>query len=313
MFRKVFRVQFHFRPMFPDSRALSSDVIQIFANPAAGGFRRRKLHGFVAALEKRGARAIVSWSGPEHELFIAEEATAVCSFGGDGTTRHVVTAVSGCGRALPISVFPAGTVNLLAREIEEGSDSKLFGLTNSKNIHIHYLAQIENLVFLTCASAGPDSRAVGNVSQQSKQRLGKYAYVLSFIKQCFRWPRKKIRLEWECGETVCEAFYVAKGKYYAGPWSFAPKASVREPYLYVVALPVANRRNYLKFLLALLFNRIEQQKNLVRFTCKTLRADADDHVPVQADGDVIAQLPVTITVRHDPMTFADLPGSIRNS
>jgi diacylglycerol kinase family enzyme len=119
------------------------------------------------------------------------------------------------------------------------------------------------------------------------------------------WPGHRIRLSAGARQIDCEAFYVAKGRYYAGGWSFAPKARVHEPVLHVVALRRARRREYLRFVAGLAVGGdLSADPNIEAFTCATLSATADVALPVQADGDIVGALPAEMTLREEPLLFA---------
>ncbi|HYD38332.1 MAG TPA: diacylglycerol kinase family protein, partial [Allosphingosinicella sp.] len=232
---------------------MTSPTVQLFYNRAAGGHCPRRLEALRAGFEARGASVILSECGPGLEMEVGDGASHVCAVGGDGTLRHVVQALARCGRTLPLSHYPAGTVNLLHRERPCATDpdrhaERLLGGAEGGRLHP---ASVGDSLFLACASVGPDSRAVAGVSLGLKARIGKLAYAVAFLRLLFDWRRAPIRLAWDGGETVCEAFYVAKGRYFAGPWSFAPEASVAEPRLHAVALATARRRDFARFAWAL--------------------------------------------------------------
>ena len=118
------------------------------------------------------------------------------------------------------------------------------------------------------------------------------------------WPRRASCIRGE-GEIACEAFYVAKGRYYAGRWSFAPKARLDEPLLHVVALKTARRRDYARFVWTLLRNGDPSSlANVAILTCTSLRATADTALPIQADGDIVGELPATMTIGEAPLVSA---------
>jgi diacylglycerol kinase (ATP) len=223
---------------------MPSQTVQLFYNRAAGGHCPRRLDALRAGFEARGARVILCECGPGFEIEIGGEASHVCAVGGDGTLRHVAAALARCGRPLPLGLYPAGTVNLVHRERPFPGDpdrhaARLLGEDEGSPLHP---ASVDGILFLACASVGPDSRAVAEVSLKLKARIGKFAYAAAFARILFDWRRTPIRLSWDGGTLVCEAFYVAKGRYFAGPWSFAPAASVADPLLHVVALPRPSAR-----------------------------------------------------------------------
>jgi diacylglycerol kinase family enzyme len=285
---------------------MADPTVQLFYNRTAGGHCPRRLDALRAGLEARGARVILSECGPGLDIAVGSEASHVCAVGGDGTLRHVALALARCGRALPLSFYPAGTVNLLHRERPcatdpEGHALRLLGEEEGCRLHP---ATLNDTGFLACASVGPDSRAVAEVSLALKARIGKLAYVAAFCRILLDWRRVPIRLAWDGGALVCEAFYVAKGRFFAGPWSFAPEASVAEPSLHVVALKTARRRDFARFAWALWRGKpVRGLPGVVSFECTELSAEADEPLPVQADGDPVATLPAGIALHGTPLSL----------
>jgi len=289
----------------PSRGAEVRQVVQLFSNPASGGYRARHLRALVRALEARGAtvHACESRNGVPA---IRDDATHVCVSGGDGTVRHVAGAVARSGRPLALSVYPAGTINLLAREAGYPRRADQFArlVLEAEPRRRHYPVSIGDGYFFACAGVGPDSLAVASVSPRAKRIVGRLAYALAFARLLPRWPRHSIVLECDGREIACEAFYVAKGRYYAGSWSFAPAARLDEPLIHVVALKTARRRDYARFVLALFGGSdVAGLANVEMATCATLRATADEALPIQADGDIVGTLPATLVVGEDPLIF----------
>lgn len=254
-------------------------------------------------IEVAGARVIPAISSDTGEsLAIDPDASHICIAGGDGTIRHVATMLARNGCSLPIAVYPAGTVNLLAMDGGYAADPaglvrRLFGEQSGK---LHHPVAIGEDLFFACASAGPDSAAIAALSTRLKRRIGRAAYLVAFLGVLWRWPRPRITLTADGRKTACEAFYVAKARYFAGRWSFAPRACPADGLLHVVALPRARRRDYARFVWAMLRRR---KVPGVHFTCTTLMAQCEDPAPVQADGDVIATLPATLTIDERTIAF----------
>lgn len=285
---------------------MAGPIVQLFYNRTSGSHCPHRLAALRAGFEARGAEVILSECGPAHPIEVHEEASHVCAVGGDGTLRHVALALARCGRRLPLSVYPAGTVNLVHRERlfpldPEGHADRL--LAQAAGASIHPVA-LNDTCFLACASVGPDSRAVARVSLPLKARIGKLAYVWAFAGLLLDWRRSPIRLGWDGGTLVCEAFYVAKGRYFAGPWSFAPEASTAEPLLHVVALARARRRDFARFAFAMWRGRpVGALPGATAFTCTALEAEADSPLPVQADGDPVGVLPASISLHGEALSL----------
>jgi diacylglycerol kinase family enzyme len=283
---------------------MPSATVQLFYNRTAGGHCPRRLAALRASFEAQGADVLLSECGPGSPVSVADDASHVCAIGGDGTVRHVAMALAGCGRPLPLSVYPAGTVNLLHREslFPLDPDQHALRLLGSEGSGRFHPVEINDTLFLACASVGPDSRAVAAVSLPLKRRIGKLAYAVAFLGVLLRWQRQPIRLEYDGRTIACEAFYAAKGRFFAGPWSFAPEARVADPRLHVVALTRARRRDFARFALALWRGRaVDALPGAVAFTCTGFTAAAAAPLPVQADGDLVATLPLRVRLHADPL------------
>lgn len=291
--------------VYGEADGRTGEVVQLFSNSRSGGHSVRRIDALIQAFEARGAKVLHCESAGGVPRIDAE-ATHVCVAAGDGTVRHVAGAAARARRSLAMSIYPAGTVNLLAREAGYPTDPADFAAHVLDRTHrrLHYPVAIGEGHFFACAGVGPDSFAVASVSPWLKRRLGRLAYVVSLLRLLWSWPRHRITLVSSSRRTSCEAFYVAKGRYYAGNWSFAPDARVDDPALHVVALTTARRRDYVRFVLALALGRqIESRKGVEVFSCRTLTIASDQPLPIQADGDIVGQLPVTMSVSDTPLAF----------
>lgn len=259
-----------------------------------------------ARLVELGARVILQESSPHAPIAIDPSADQICAMGGDGTLRHVAAAVARSGRNVPISVYPAGTINLVHREMGTPVDLSTFALAlvHGTDWREHYTVALNDTLFLACASCGPDSRAVARVAPGSKRWMGRLAYAAAMVRLIFDWQRPEILLRHDGEQIACEAFYVAKGRYFAGPWSFAPAACLSQPSLRVIALRRARRRDYLRFMWTVWRGMpLEGWSNAVVFDCSRLEADGDRSMPVQADGDIVGKLPAMISINPRSLRF----------
>ncbi len=280
--------------------------VQLFYNPTSGSFSPRGLKELVDSFAAEGAEVIATPS-VDCRPVVHPDATHVCIAGGDGTVRHVAASVAQCGRTLPVAIYPSGTINLLAREggFTGGATACVRRLLNSEPGQPHHPVSIGETLFFACASIGPDSLAVARVSGRLKRIIGRFAYVATFLPILWRWPRPRLRLALDNDRTFeCEALYIAKGRYFAGPWSFAPQARVADSVLHVLALPTARRRDYFAFLWAMARQSDPGRlKGAKTFTCTSLLIEGDSAVPLQADGDIVATCPVKISLQTPPILF----------
>lgn len=280
-------------------------VVQLFFNPTSGSYSYRRIDALIGAFRAAGADVIQTPS-QDCAPVLAERSTHVCIAGGDGTIRHVAAELARSGRAMPAAIYPAGTINLLAREGAFGRSPAACAreLLHGKTSKAHHPVAIGETMFLACASAGPDSFAVANVSPALKRRIGRLAYAASFMRALWRWPRPRFAVATDRGIFECEAVYIAKGRYFAGPWSFAPAARVGDQLLHVVLLPRARRRDFFRFVLAMLMGRDPgRSRSTVGFTCTNLVLRNEETFPIQADGDIVAHGAVNVAIGASPIHF----------
>ena len=280
-------------------------VVQLVANPRAGRHKVQRVRALAAAFERLGATVHYT-EGADGLPAIRDDASHVCIAAGDGTVRHVAGMVVRTEHPVALSIYPAGTINLLAMEAGYPSDPDDFArlILSSEPRRQHFPVSLGDGYFFACAGVGPDSLAVARVSSRLKRVIGRFAYGVAFARLLLEWPRYRIALATDGREISCEAFYVAKGRYYAGRWSFAPKARVDEPLLHVVALRKARRRDYARFVWTLIRGGDPAGlANVEIAICTRLNATSAEPLPIQADGDVVDTLPVVLSVDSVPLRF----------
>lgn len=280
--------------------------VQLFSNPQSGTYSARRIARLRRAFESAGAQVTQSESSTLAVPEIDPNATHICVAGGDGTVRHVAAALAAGGHAIPIAQYPLGTINLLAREAgyhpDPGRFAKRFLADGERRRH--YTATVRDQMFLCCASAGPECGAIRGYSPALKRRIGRFAYAAALARTVLRWERHAMVLHAEGLSFPCEAVYIAKGRYFAGPWSFAPNASLTDQRLHVVALGTARRRDYLRFLLDLVLGRdAGARPGNLSLTCSQLSLEGAEHIAVQADGDLLTTLPLEVRTAELTMDF----------
>ncbi len=286
---------------------LVSAVVQLFSNPRSGSHSPRRIARLVRAFEAMGAQVVESEASAAQPPEIDPTATHVCVAGGDGTVRHVARALRASGHVAPLAQYPLGTINLLAREADYHPDPGRFAarFLGEGERRRHYTGALEDELFLVCASAGPECAAIRGYSPHLKRRLGRFAYGVSMLRAMWNWQRHELTVTADGESFSCEAVYIAKGRFFAGPFSFAPAARLTDGRLHVVTLGTARRRDYLRFLADLVLRRDPgRRKGNRSFACTELSIDGPAHVEVQADGDIVAALPLRASASAEPIEFA---------
>lgn len=250
-----------------------------------------------AAYRKHGFEVINGESSPTHPFEPVRGIDRICIAAGDGTVRHILSRLLREQENPPVDIYPAGTINLIARERGAPKDVVAFveaALAASQRQL--FPVAIGGSHFMGCASIGPDARAVARVSLSLKRRFGRIAYVIALVKTLFNWERPRITLTMDDGVIHCEAVYVANGRYFAGPWTLAPDARLGDQKFHVVTLATARRRDFVAFMIGVMLGRLHRLANVQSFTSTNIAVQSDIPQLVQADGDIIGALPTEIRI-----------------
>jgi len=145
--------------------------------------------------------------------------------GGDGTLSEAANGLAGSETAL--AVIPAGTVNIWAREaglLKKPLEAVQLAIQGQRRKVD--LGRADSRYFLLMAGYGVDAAVVGNVSPRVKGRLGATAYVLSALRELFRFRGSAIQMLLD-GEAVgADVLMLVAGntRKYAGLVEITPTA-----------------------------------------------------------------------------------------
>lgn len=234
--------------------------------------------------------------------------------GGDGTIRAFAEDMLRFDYRPYISVFPAGTVNLIAKEMVLRNDPERWVHRALKGfVYSLYTARANGHLFLTVASVGFDSLVVDNVGFLEKRLLNKFAYVL----QSTQMVRKEllfsnwryafeVRLDkrgpWYKGSSVI----VGKSRYYAGRYNLFPDAALTSPCLHVAVFPGSNRSDLLKYASLIALEGLSLDKGILCHTAKQVEirsVPAKEEFPVELDGDAVTATPLYLEMDEEPLLF----------
>ena len=280
--------------------------IEIVVNMASGNYSEERISALVDAFKTGGAEVNCISTHRDGSADISGDNDLLCIAGGDGTVRTVLTAMRSAGFSQKLAIFPSGTINLIARELDYSNQVEPFVkqvMEGPRSIPAYGLSSPNGYCF-ACVGAGPDSRAIEAVSLKLKKRIGRVAYAVALVQTMFRWKRSLINLSVDEQKVSCEAFFVANGQFYAGPWNLVPDASIEKDNAYVICLKRARRRDMLAFGLCLAIHRnLDKLNNIQILQGTEVIANSMDVVPVQFDGDVVGHLPLKAKVEGQPFTY----------
>ena len=234
--------------------------------------------------------------------------------GGDGTIRAFVEDMLQLDYRPYISVFPAGTVNLIAKEMSLRNEPERWVRRALKGfVYPLYTARANGNLFLTVASVGFDSLVVDNVGAMQKRLLNKFAYVLqstqlvrrelvfSNWRYAFR-VRFDDETEWHTGSSVI----IGKSRYYAGRYNLFTDAALTLPWLHAAVFPGNKRADILKYASLIALEGLNLDKEVLCRKAKKVEIESVnllEDFPVELDGDVVASTPLTLEIMDEPLRF----------
>ena len=122
---------------------------------------------------------IPAWEWPNEPR--PTRASLVIACGGDGTVRAVAEGLVGTNT--PMGIVPAGTGNLLARNLDvpEGVKEALLVALDGDTVPID-TGEVEGEVFTVMAGMGLDAVVMNETDPERKEQMGSLAYFLEGVK-----------------------------------------------------------------------------------------------------------------------------------
>lgn len=225
----------------------------------------------------------------------------VAAIGGDGTVSLVAAAL--VNRNIPLGILPAGSGNVLARDLgiplELPDALKL--LLNYTRIRTIDAMQVDDKFFFLNVSAGMSSLIMQKTKRQDKRRWGMLAYVWRFIEQINRFRPYPFRVTIDGKENrllatevlIANASFMGVNPYFHTKREIKPDDGALD-----VCVVVARKPSQLP---ALIFEQITRRTTQTP-TIEALPAkneiilDSRRRLPVQADGELAGATPVTVKV-----------------
>ncbi len=282
--------------------------VLVIYNPVAGWRRRRRFASTLAILAKLGCRAEVRETkvrgDAEAHARAADPALydLVVAAGGDGTINEVINGLA--ASPLPLALLPLGTANVLAAEIGLGcSPREIAEAIAFKAPRPVFLGSVNGRRFAMMAGVGFDARVVEGLDLRLKRALGRLAYVLTALAALVRYRPGHYQVEIAGRRFPAAAVVVAKGHHYAGRFTIAARARLDEPSLQVALFERAGRWNLLRYAFALLLDRIDRLPDIRILPATSVVVRGPEGEAVQADGDLIAALPLAVTLAERPLAL----------
>jgi len=279
--------------------------LSIIANPIAGGGGAYKSIG----------RYVRQWPHPEWDVELLTtrgrndagllarrllqnppDLLAIC--GGDGTVNEVATHVP--HPPFPIAILPAGTANVLARELglplnpKRALEIALKGTARRVDLGVIGPDAARRFVFV--AGIGFDAYVVSQVRSGLKSKLGMAAYAIAILEclQSYSFPEFEVDISGR--KFVATSCLACNAKHYGGGLLFCPNADMSDGLLDILILEKQSRFELARFLFLAWCGKPEVRDGIHRLRSSSFKIAGPDCVLVQVDGELAGTLPQEISL-----------------
>jgi diacylglycerol kinase (ATP) len=229
----------------------------------------------------------------------------VIACGGDGTINEVV-----CGMAhsrVPLAILPAGTANVLAREISLplniAAAARAIPSSTPQRLA---LGRVGSRYFLLMAGVGFDARVVKQVNGHSKKFLGMGSYIAEAIREALFGTPVPFLLSTATERHRATFACIARSRHY-GPIKMIREANLYSEQFYIYCFHSENRFRYFRYALAVLRGNAHSLPDVSRFAASEIRCEPagqdGQQVFLQVDGESAGELPCAIQIVPDALTL----------
>jgi diacylglycerol kinase (ATP) len=277
-------------------------------NPAAGRRSGARIWSdLVAHLESIRAWQCVATEYRGHARELAQRAATdgverVVAIGGDGTISEVAGGLAHSHTAL--GIIPVGTGNDSARSLGIPRDplaaARLAQTGNPRAIDLGEIATLQAAAyFVSVAGFGFDAAVASRVNRMPRLTGGTLPYVAGVLLTLWLYRAAHVRLKLD-GRRVERALFlgaVANHARYGGGMQIVPHARADDGLLDLCLVRDLSRLEVLRLMPKLYSGGHVGNRAVELFSFRELTAEADTPVQAHADGELIGELPIRVSVR----------------
>ncbi len=277
-------------------------MLALIVNPQAGGGRAADaLEEVRAALTDLGLEHHVEFTrGLEHAQELgrgaAERGELAVAFGGDGLIGAVADSIKHTQGVL--GVLPGGRGNDFARVLGIPLEPvPACSVLRDGKVRALDIGQIGEKTFIGIASCGFDSVA-NRIANETRIVHGNLVYAYGALRALAGWKRAHFTVTLDDGarrEFTGYTVAVANSGAYGGGMMMAPDASLQDGLFDIVLVAHANKFRFLRLLPTVFKGEHVKLPNVDVIRAREVEISADRPFTMYADGDPIAELPVTVS------------------
>jgi YegS/Rv2252/BmrU family lipid kinase len=260
-----------------------------------------QFRALVEAMAAESGFAAVRWwettvedtgHGMAHQAAVSG-ADVVVAVGGDGTIRAVCEELAGTG--IPVGIVPAGTGNLLARNLDiplylrAAVDIALNGQDRAIDMVAVSGDEMEHATFLVMAGMGFDAAIMEGVNEDIKAKVGWLAYVWSALKSLM-FPAIRVEVSVDGADFTrhrARTIVIGNVGHLQAGMPLLPDATIDDGQLDVVLLYPRRFLSWLPLAARVLTKNPRTDETITRMSGRVVVVRTGAEAPRQLDGDVI--------------------------
>ena len=283
-----------------DSR---SHVLLLGNSKAGTGGALERVDSLVKQLSDRGFEVRRTFDVDEFRKFVeqtpADDIRCVIAAGGDGTAE-LASSIAG---DTPLTVFPIGTENLLAKHFGIAQDPYTVAETVARGrLTSIDIGLANSRPFLLMLSCGFDAEVVRRLDEYRDGNINHLSYAKPILESIRNYQYPPLTLSYWTDETERPSQLTAYWAFvfnvptYAGGLGICSDASPNDGLLDIVTFQGSSFWHGLYHLSAVVLRQHQNLSEFDSFRAKKIRIESEAEVPYQVDGDPGGFLPVDIEV-----------------
>ena len=239
----------------------------------------------------------------EVENLAPQGLSRIVAAGGDGTIGAVAGAIArhaaGNG-SLEMGIVASGTANVLAGELGIPStlaEAAAVAIGSDRTIQVDAI-EIAGRCVLTQVGIGPDATMIRDTPRSHQEKLGRIAYVLTFLRRALRHPSRRFVVTIDGARIPAAAWQIVAanaGTLGMPPFTWGPRIDPTDGIIDVCIYDIHGVRDSLTFFFRMVSGRHHRGGNTRFFRAREeVRIESDVPMLVQGDGEILGRTPVKL-------------------
>ena len=274
----------------------------LITNPLSGKYKRSRVFSLIKKLKNSGLKIEEIELKKDQEIkeiidnLNPEDYDTLFLTFGDGTINSAINAIANRDdiSKFKLCIVPFGTANVLASEVKTNTIKKVVKAVKNNKTKKLYLGKVIKIdgssrYFSVLVSAGFDSLTVSMVTDDIKNKFGKFAYIQKLLKIIKK--RRFIDLKTKVNNKKYKNILtcVSNGKYYGGKIHLTD-SELDDNNFDIIIIKKFDPISMINYMITR-----NNNKNIIKLKTKNVEINSEHtNYPVQIDGDYYNNLPIKI-------------------